>query len=101
MLYIETSAKESIGVNQVFEELVTKVLESPVLMESLGFRASTIAVAPADHENEASGCYCSCVCWSKGESDFVCADSVLARYSNLFELDPILVIRRCLPENEQ
>ncbi|KAK8821302.1 hypothetical protein WA538_005929, partial [Blastocystis sp. DL] len=48
MLYIETSAKESIGVNQVFEELVTKVLESPVLMESLGFKASTISVTPTD-----------------------------------------------------
>ena len=59
MLYIETSAKESIGVNQVFEELVTKVLESPVLMESLGFKASTISVTPTDHESEASGCYCS------------------------------------------
>ena len=62
MLYIETSAKESIGVNQVFEELVTKVLESPALMESLGFKASTIAVTPADHENEGSGCYCFRVC---------------------------------------
>ena len=44
MLYIETSAKESIGVNQVFEELVTKVLENPALMESLGVKMPTVDV---------------------------------------------------------
>ena len=99
MLYIETSAKESIGVNQVFEELVTKVLESPVLMESLGFKASTISVTPTDHESEASGCYCSYVCW-KDESDCVMR-ALLARFSDLFERGPILVYRALLPENEQ
>lgn len=57
MLYIETSAKESIGVNQVFEELVTKILENPVLMESLGFKASSVVVSPATHESEDGGCY--------------------------------------------
>lgn len=82
MLYIETSAKESIGVNQVFEELVTKVLESPVLMESLGFKASTIAVASTDHENEASGCYCSFVCWMNGDSECILNSCVFARYSD-------------------
>ena len=83
MLYIETSAKESIGVNQVFEELVTKVLESPVLMESLGFKASTISVTPTDHESE-------CV-----------VRALLTRFSDLFERDPILVYWALLPENEQ
>ena len=100
MLYIETSAKESIGVNQVFEELVTKVLESPVLMESLGFKASTISVTPTDHESEASGCYCSYVCWKEGESDCV-VRALLTRFSDLFERDPILVYCALLPENEQ
>lgn len=56
MLYIETSAKESIGVNQVFEELVTKILESPSLMESMGVTAPTVDVSA--QSDEASGCYC-------------------------------------------
>ena len=45
MLYIETSAKENIGINQVFEELVSKILENPVIMESLGFSASTVKLS--------------------------------------------------------
>ena len=31
MMYIETSAKERIGVNEAFEEVVNKVLESPMI----------------------------------------------------------------------
>ena len=31
MMYIETSAKEKIGVNEAFEEVVNKVLESPMI----------------------------------------------------------------------
>lgn len=58
MLYIETSAKESIGVNQVFEELVTKILESPVLMESLGFKPSTVNISANSQQSEEGGCYC-------------------------------------------
>lgn len=58
MLYIETSAKENIGVNQVFEELVTKVLESPVLMESLGFKASAVSLTLTDPEEASRGCSC-------------------------------------------
>lgn len=58
MLYIETSAKENIGVNQVFEELVTKVLESPVLMESLGFKATAATINLSEKEEAAQGCYC-------------------------------------------
>lgn len=58
MLYIETSAKESIGVNQVFEELVTKILESPELMESLGFKKETVSITSEATQSENSGCYC-------------------------------------------
>lgn len=58
MLYIETSAKESIGVNQVFEELVTKILESPELMESLGFKKETVNITSEATQSENSGCYC-------------------------------------------
>lgn len=57
MLYIETSAKESIGVNQVFEELVTKVLENPALMESLGVKVPTVDVT-SQQETDGYGCYC-------------------------------------------
>ena len=55
MLYIETSAKESIGVNQVFE-LVTKVLESPSLMESMGVVIPKVDVSA--QQEEGYGCYC-------------------------------------------
>ena len=30
MMFIETSAKEKIGVNEAFEEVVNKVIESPL-----------------------------------------------------------------------
>ena len=33
MMFIETSAKEKIGVNEAFEEVVNKVLESPMIEE--------------------------------------------------------------------
>ena len=33
MMYIETSAKEKIGVNEAFEEVVNKVIDSPMLEE--------------------------------------------------------------------
>ena len=33
MMFIETSAKEKIGVNEAFEEVVNKVIESPMLDE--------------------------------------------------------------------
>ena len=56
MLYIETSAKEGIGVNQVFEELVTKVLESPSLMESMGVVIPKVDVSA--QQEEGYGCYC-------------------------------------------
>ena len=33
MMFIETSAKEKIGVNEAFEEVVNKVIESPMIDE--------------------------------------------------------------------
>ena len=33
MMYIETSAKEKIGVNEAFEEVVNKVIDSPMIDE--------------------------------------------------------------------
>ena len=33
MMFIETSAKEKIGVNEAFEEVVNKVIESPLIDE--------------------------------------------------------------------
>ena len=58
MLYIETSAKENIGINQVFEELVSKILENPVIMESLGFSSSIVQLSSTTEVVEAGGCYC-------------------------------------------
>ena len=31
MMFIETSAKERIGINEAFEEVVNKVIESPMV----------------------------------------------------------------------
>ena len=58
MLYIETSAKENIGINQVFEELVSKILENPVIMESLGFSSSIVNLSSTTEVAEEGGCYC-------------------------------------------
>lgn len=33
MMFIETSAKEKIGINEAFEEVVNKVIESPMIDE--------------------------------------------------------------------
>ena len=33
MMFIETSAKEKIGVNEAFEEVVNKVIENPLIEE--------------------------------------------------------------------
>ena len=54
MLYIETSAKENIGINQVFEELVSKILENPVIMESLGFSSSIVQLSSTTEVVEAT-----------------------------------------------
>ena len=58
MLYIETSAKENIGINQVFEELVSKILENPVIMESLGFFFFFFKLRSTTEVAEEGGCYC-------------------------------------------
>ena len=34
MLFIESSAKASVGVQQAFDEIVNKILENPVLLAS-------------------------------------------------------------------
>ena len=33
MMFIETSAKEKIGINEAFEEVVNKVIENPAIAE--------------------------------------------------------------------
>ena len=40
MMFIETSAKEKIGVNEAFEEVVNKVIESPML-EDISLKKAT------------------------------------------------------------
>ena len=34
MLFIETSAKTAVGIQQVFQEVILKILEQPTLLES-------------------------------------------------------------------
>ena len=36
MLFMETSAKSEVGVRQVFEELIEKILENPALLAGTG-----------------------------------------------------------------
>lgn len=46
MMFIETSAKEKIGVNEAFEEVVNKVIDSPLVETiSLG-RSGAIGSGP-------------------------------------------------------
>lgn len=46
MMFIETSAKEKIGVNEAFEEVVNKVIESPMIDEVSLRRRSNQASLP-------------------------------------------------------
>jgi len=51
MLFLETSAKEALGVEQAFDEVVHKILENPVLAATTapGLRkASTLDLRRAD-----------------------------------------------------
>ena len=45
MMFIETSAKERIGVNEAFEEVVNKVLESPLVDETMLRKGSAVGSA--------------------------------------------------------
>ena len=48
MLFIETSAKTNDGITQVFDEVVQKILENPILLSSTALGTSTSAVSARD-----------------------------------------------------
>jgi len=60
MLYIECSAKTKVGIQQTFEELVQKILDTPNLWEDNKPRGSTVTkLGNTDGEEEQGGCgYC-------------------------------------------
>ena len=51
MLFIETSAKTNDGITQVFDEVVQKILENPILLSSTAPGTSTSAVSARDLDN--------------------------------------------------
>ena len=57
MLFIESSAKASVGVQQAFDEIVNKILENPVLLASTtpGKKKIDLRGAPSQGSD---GCGC-------------------------------------------
>ena len=58
---IETSAKTNDGITQVFDEVVQKILENPILLSSTAPGTSTSAVSARDLddlEEESEGICC-------------------------------------------
>eukprot|EP00026_Physarum_polycephalum_P013656 Phypoly_transcript_14080.p1 GENE.Phypoly_transcript_14080~~Phypoly_transcript_14080.p1 ORF type:complete len:205 (+),score=28.32 Phypoly_transcript_14080:179-793(+) len=57
MLFIECSAKTRLGVQQAFEELVMRILETPTLLKSHAKPAVNVD-ASADGQQDGYACYC-------------------------------------------
>ncbi|KAI9322575.1 ras family-domain-containing protein [Dichotomocladium elegans] len=60
-LFIECSAKTKIGVKEAFEELVTKVIETPSLWQKKQSPSSTVRITSPQQKN-GGGYYESCSC---------------------------------------
>ena len=67
MMFIETSAKERIGINEAFEEVVNKVLESPMISEATlkkggpsNANAGKTVKLTGQRPDEAEAASCSC-----------------------------------------
>lgn len=56
MLFIETSAKTRLGVQQAFEELVQKIIEAPPKSEAP--TQSKINPGEPSADNQGPACYC-------------------------------------------
>lgn len=59
MLFIECSAKTRLGVQQAFEELVMKILETPTLLKNPNAKPTVSVDASADGQSD-QGSYCYC-----------------------------------------
>ena len=56
MMFIESSAKASVGVSQAFDEIIDKILENPVLLASTTPGKKKIDLRSAPHEGDGAGC---------------------------------------------
>ena len=62
MMYIEASAKDRTGIQQTFEEVVQKILDTPSLLDSAGsggFGPGGGGGVRIDDDSDASASYCS------------------------------------------
>ncbi|ORX45291.1 hypothetical protein DM01DRAFT_1340105 [Hesseltinella vesiculosa] len=57
-LFVECSAKTKVGVEEAFEELVTKIIETPSLWQKRAAPSSTVRVTDGQQSNGASSCSC-------------------------------------------
>ena len=57
MMFIESSAKASVGVSQAFDEIIDKILENPVLLASTTPGKKKIDLRSAPHEGDGAGFY--------------------------------------------
>jgi len=58
MLFFEASAKTRAGVQDAFEELVEKILDSPALRQSEAHRANSVIPGDADPNGNSGACGC-------------------------------------------
>lgn len=58
MLFIECSAKTRLGVQQAFEELVMRILETPTLLKSPNAKPAVSVDSNADGQQQGYACYC-------------------------------------------
>jgi hypothetical protein len=56
MMFIESSAKASVGVSQAFEEIINKILENPVLLASTTPGKKKIDLNKSRLEGNTQGC---------------------------------------------
>lgn len=57
MLFIETSAKTRLGIQQVFQELIQKIVDSPMLLDDTRTGRNAAADLTQDHsQNETDSC---------------------------------------------